>query len=275
VDAAPHPPRGGRDGLRLMSGAHAHMGGPAGDLASPVHRLDPRAKILGLLGVTVVAVSTPLRAWPVWVACAVVLAAVAVAARVPPRAVWRRTRVVLPLVLLVAAFVPFARHGEAVASLGPFAVTREGLATFAEVSAKAAIGTVGAVLLGATTAVPSIIRGLEGLRVPRLLTLIAAFMYRYLFVIADEMRRTRAALASRGYRPRTALGAASLGRMTTSLFLRSHARGERVYLAMLARGYQGRMPAIEPLRMTRADVAFVALVVLALVPLRAVAGVMT
>jgi cobalt/nickel transport system permease protein len=258
-----------------MSGAHAHTGGPVGDLASPVHRLDPRAKIIGLLGVTVVAVSTPLRAWPVWVACAMVLAAVAVAARVPPRAIWHRARVVLPLVLFVALFVPFVRHGEAVASFGPLTVTREGLATFAEVSAKAGIGTVSAVLLGATTAVPSIIRGLEGLRVPRLLTLIAAFMYRYLFVIADEMRRTRAALASRGYRPRTALGAASLGRMTTSLFLRSYARGERVYLAMLARGYEGRMPLFEPLRLARADVAFVALVVLALVPLRALAGVMT
>ena len=113
------------------------------------------------------------------------------------------------------------------------------------------------------------------MRVPRLLTLIAAFMYRYLFVIADEMRRTRAALASRGYRPRTALQAAALGRMTTSLFLRSYARGERVYLAMLARGYSGQMPRLEPLRFARADAVFVGLVVVALVPLRAVAGVMT
>jgi cobalt/nickel transport system permease protein len=258
-----------------MSGAHAHMGGPLGDPAGRIHRLDPRAKIVGLLAITVVAVSTPLRAWPVWVACALVLAGVAVAARVPARAIWHRARVVLPLVLFVGVFVPFVRHGEAVASLGPFTVTHEGLATFAEVSAKAVIGTVTAVLLGATTSVPSIIRGLEGLRVPRLLTLIAAFMYRYLFVIADEMRRTRAALASRGYRPRSALGAAALGRMTTSLFLRSYARGERVYLAMLARGYQGQMPRLEPLRLARADVAFVALVVAALVPLRAVAGVMT
>ncbi|HTI34282.1 MAG TPA: cobalt ECF transporter T component CbiQ, partial [Miltoncostaea sp.] len=189
-----------------MSGAHGLMGGPVGDPAGPIHRLDPRAKIVGLLGVTVVAVSTPLRAWPVWAACAVALAAVAAVGRIPAGAIWQRARVVLPLVLFVGVFVPFVRHGEAVASLGPFTITREGLATFAEVSAKAAIGTVSAVLLGATTPVASIIRGLEGLRVPRLLTLIAAFMYRYLFVIADEARRTRAALAARGYRPRSALG---------------------------------------------------------------------
>ncbi len=50
------------------------------------------------------------------------------------------------------------------------------------------IGTVSAVLLGATTAYPQVLRALEALRVPRTLTLIAAFMYRYLFVIVDEVR---------------------------------------------------------------------------------------
>ena len=40
---------------------------------SAVHALDPRAKLAGLFGVTVVAVSAPIDAWPVWVACAAVL----------------------------------------------------------------------------------------------------------------------------------------------------------------------------------------------------------
>ena len=64
-----------------------------------------------------------------------------------------------------------------------------------------------AVLLGATTTLPHVLRGLEALRVPRLFMLIAAFMYRYLFVIVEEARRMRAALAARGYRPRHALQA--------------------------------------------------------------------
>ena len=138
-----------------------------------------------------------------------------------------------------------------------------------EVSAKATIGTVSAVLLAATTTVPAIIRGLETMRVPRLLVLIASFMYRYLFVIADELRRMRSALASRAYRPRHLLAAGPLGRMATALFLRSYSRGERVYLAMMARGYSGQMPRLDPLRLARADAVFVGLIVLALVPLRA------
>ena len=125
---------------------------------------------------------------------------------------------------------------------------------FATVSIKATIGTVGAVLLGATTTFPDLLRGLERLRVPRLLTLIAAFMYRYLFVIVEETGRMRAALAARGHRPRHALQATAIGRVVAALFLRSYGRGERVYNAMLARGYAGAMPQAEPLALARADV---------------------
>jgi cobalt/nickel transport system permease protein len=234
-----------------------HGTGIAGDPASPVHRLDPRAKLLGLAGVTLVAVSTPLRAWPAFVACALALIAVAVVGRVGPRVLWGRARVVLPLVLFVGVFVPFVRGGERV-SLGVFSVSEAGLATFAAVSAKASIGTLSAVLLGATTAFPDVLHGLERMRAPRLLVLIAGFMYRYLFVIVDETRRMRTALAARAYRPRHALQAAAIGRVVIAMFLRTYDRGERVYVAMLARGYGGTMPRLDALALRRADFVFLA-----------------
>jgi cobalt/nickel transport system permease protein len=59
-----------------------------------------------------------------------------------------------------------------------------------------------------------------------------------------------------------------MGRVATALFLRTYARGERVYLAMLARGYRGAMPELAPLAPGRADVAFVVAVLLAVLPLR-------
>ena len=245
--------------------------GLAGNPASPVHRLDPRAKIVGLLAVTLVAVTTPFAAWPVYVACAVVLAAVAALAGVGAGEIWRRIRFVLPLVLLVAVFVPLVREGGRTWELGPLTVHEAGLQIFGAVAAKATIGTVAAVLLAATTSFPSVLRGLEAMRVPRLLILIAAFMYRYLFVIVEEAGRMRAALAARGFRPRTALGAGALGRVATAMFLRTYARGERVYHAMLARGYSGRMPQLTPLALGRADILFVAAVLVVLLPARVIA----
>jgi cobalt/nickel transport system permease protein len=250
-----------------MSGLHLHSG-VAGNTHSPIHRLDPRAKLIGLASITFVAVSTPLGAWPVFVACALALATVAALARVSPRTLWSRAKVVLPLVLFVAVFVPFFRGGEQL-DLGPVDVSKEGLATFATVSAKAILGTLSAVLLGATTTFPAVLRALEAMRVPRLLVLVAAFMYRYLFVIVAEVGRMRAALAARAYRPRHLLHAAALGRMSTALFLRTYARGERVYLAMLSRGYRGGTPHLTPLRFRQADAVFVAGVLALLVAVRA------
>jgi cobalt/nickel transport system permease protein len=228
--------------------------GLAGDLSSPIHRLDPRAKTVGLLAVTFVAVTTPVALWPVFGACAAALAVVALLARVPARVLWTRGRIVLLPVALVALLAPLTGSWEVAAGVG----------------AKATIGVVAAVLLGATTAFPALLRGLESLRMPRLMVLIAGLMYRYLFVVVEEVGRMRAALASRAYRPRTAVQAAPIGRAAGTLFLRSYLRGERVHLAMLARGYDGRMPELHPLRLTAVDLAFVALVLAALVPLRLV-----
>lgn len=252
-----------------MSGrCGSHPAGIAGRPGSRIHRLDPRAKVLGLVGVTVVAVSAPVRLWPVWLACAVALGLVASVAGVGPRLVWRRSRAVLPLVLLVAVLVPFLRHGGTAWSLGPLTVSREGLGVLAGVAAKATLGTISAVLLGATTSFPDVLRALEALRVPRLVTLIAGFTYRYLFVIADEVRRMRAALQARGYRPRHALQAAAVGRVATALFLRSYGRGERVYLAMVARGYAGTMPQLRTLAFGRADALFLGGLAAALLAVR-------
>jgi cobalt/nickel transport system permease protein len=309
------------DEARAMSGGHALAAtGIAGDPASPVHRLDPRAKIVGLLAVTLVAVTTPLGAWPALVACALVLAGVAILARIGADVLWRRGRIVLIPVLFVAAFVPLMGAGggagaagggvagagaagggvagagaagggaagggvagagaagggaagagathDAVVSIGPLTVTEAGLAVLAAVAAKAAIGTCAAVLLGATTSYPDVLRGLRALRVPVLLTTVASLMYRYLHVIAQELRRMRAALAARAFHPRRATDAAPLGRAAAALFLRTHARGERVHLAMLARGFGGTMPELSPLRLTWRDVAGAAGVVALLVAVR-------
>lgn len=218
-----------------------HESGVVGD--SPIHRLDPRAKLLGLLSVTLIAVSS--TAWPVHAACAAALLVVAAAARIGPRVIVRRARLILLPVLLVALFAP---------------------TSFATVGAKAVIGTVSAVLLGSTTSFPDVLHALERLKTPRLLVLIAAFMYRYLFTIVDEVQRMRAALTARGYAPRHALQVQALGRVATALFLRTYERAERVHLAMLARGFDERMPRLQALTFRRADGLFLT----ALLPLLAV-----
>lgn len=246
--------------------------GLAGDAASPVHRLDPRSKIVGFIAITVIAVSAPIELWPVYVICAATLAAITFLARVPPLAILRRVSWVLPLVLAAAIFLPIVRTGGQTWDLGFLTVHERGLEVLGAVAAKATIGTVSAALLAMTTTFPSVLRGLEAMRVPRAFVLIAGFMYRYIFVIVEEVGRLRASMSSRGYRPRNALQAGPLGRAATAMFLRTYARGERVHRAMLARGYTGAMPQLEPLVLARRDVLFAGVLVGALLAVRITIG---
>jgi cobalt/nickel transport system permease protein len=242
-----------------MSGVHAlESAGLAGDPASPVHRLDARAKLLGLAGLTVVAATAPRAAWPLLAGCAALLGAVALAARVPAAVLWRRAAVVLPVVALAAASLPFVHAGGAEHAVGPLHVSDVGLAVFGTAVAKAGVGTLSAVLLAATTTVPAALDALRRLRAPALLVAIAGVTWRYVFVLAGEVGRMRTALAARGHRPRHLLHGAVTGRLATALFLRAHSRGERVHVAMAARGWSGTPPRAAGRALTRTDVAFLA-----------------
>jgi cobalt/nickel transport system permease protein len=235
-----------------------HAAGLAGDQESPVHRLDARAKLLGLAGLTVVAATSPAAAWPLLACCAALLAAVAAGARVPVRVLWSRALVILPLVVLAAASLPFVRHGGAEYGIGPLHMSEAGLEVFGTAVGKAALGTLSAVLLAATTSVPAALEGLRRLHAPPLLVAIAGVTWRYVFVLAGELARMRTALAARGHRPRHLLHGAVAGRLATALFLRAHARGERVHVAMAARGWRGVPVASAGAELRRADLAFVA-----------------
>jgi cobalt/nickel transport system permease protein len=89
--------------------------------------------------------------------------------------------------------------------------------------------------------------------VPGALVQILSFMVRYLGVVGDEMGRMRVARESRGFTARSVRAWPVLAASTGTLFLRSYERGERVHLAMVARGYTGAMPETYPLRARPAE----------------------
>ena len=93
---------------------------------------------------------------------------------------------------------------------------------------------------------PELLQGLERLRMPKPIVAITSFMVRYGDVVTDDMRRMRIARESRGYDPRWFWQAKAVATSAGALFIRSYERGERVYVAMLSRGYDGSMPALAP-----------------------------
>jgi cobalt/nickel transport system permease protein len=221
-----------------MGAGHAHPLHLGHD--SPVHRLPPEVKIVAAVLFTVIVVLTPREDFAAFAGYAVLLAPVAAAARVRPGWLARRATIELPFVLLAVA-LPVAGHGERVTWLG-LSLSVDGLYGAWNIAVKGTLGVLAALLLAATTTGRDLIAGLDRLRVPSIFTQIATFMLRYLDILAGDARRMRIARLSRGDDPRFLWQVKGFAVSIGALFLRAFERGERVYLAMLSRGYTGRLP---------------------------------
>jgi cobalt/nickel transport system permease protein len=197
-------------------------------------------KIVAALLFTIVVVVTPREEFAAFGGYMVLLAVVAVLARVPAGWLAKRSTIELPFVLL-ALVLPFAGQGERVTWLG-MSLSVDGLYGAWNIFAKGTLGVLASLLLAATTTMRDLILGLDRLRCPRMFTEIATFMVRYMHILADDARRMRIARLSRGYDPRFLWQVKAFAVGVGSLFLRAFERGERVYLAMLSRGYTGRLP---------------------------------
>jgi cobalt/nickel transport system permease protein len=210
---------------------------------SPLHRAPPQVKVLAALAFVAAVVATPRSAPWAYAVHAAVLATVVVIAGLPARLLGRRLRIELPF-LAFAAFLPLVGEDPRVDVLG-VSLSRPGLAAAGTIAAKGTLGVAASIVLAATTTVPDLLRGLERLHVPRVVTAIAGFMVRYLDIVVAEATRMHVARQSRGYDPRWLWQARGVAASAGTLFVRAYERGERVHLAMVSRGYTGAMPRLD------------------------------
>ena len=207
---------------------------------SPVHRAPAHLKVLTLLGFMLVVVATPRDWYPAFAGYLALLVVVVRVSRVPPTYLLKRTVVEVPFVVF-AVLLPFVATGPRTEVLG-VGVSEQGLEAGIALLIKGTLGVLASLTLAATTEPQDLLAGLERLRVPQQLVQIMAFMVRYLDVVTGEMQRMRIARESRGFSARNPRHWPVLARSAGALFIRSYERGERVHLAMLSRGYTGRMP---------------------------------
>ena len=208
--------------------------------ATTLHGMRPQTKIAAAFLFVFAVVTTPREAVWAFAVYAAIVVGLATWARLGIRFVATRMLIEVPFVLAALLF-PLIAGGGTVTVLG-IDLSTSGLWDLWNVLAKATLGLMTSIVLAGTTEIPTMLKGLETLRVPRVITAIMGFMIRYLDVVLGEFRRMRVAMQSRGYSP-TWIGqvkpyAASAG----TIFVRSYERGERVYLAMASRGYEGHMP---------------------------------
>lgn len=225
---------------------------------SALHRADARLKlpttIVYIVGISLTRpgdwLSVALLALPVVVGIGI--------SRLPVLGVMGRSMLALPFVL-AAVPVAFTVPGVPLLVI-PFVgwdVSDAGLVRLGSILVESWLSVLVGVLLTSTTAPGELLRGLRALRLPRLLVATVFFTYRYLHVVGDEGARmiTARDLRSAEWPGQRSGGsirwrARVVGHMTGSLFARTMDRGERIYAAMQARGYDGepRFMANPPLR---------------------------
>jgi len=236
---------------------------------SPIHHLDPRVKVI----ITVLFIlSNALIPDGVWLGFFLALMLVLVItgwAGLTWSFALKRSLIVLPFTLAAVTII-FSMPGSplGIIQIGPWALipTDTGLIRFISIMFRSLLSVQMAILLTATTPFPDLIHAFRHLRLPQPLVATLSFMYRYLFVLSDETTRLlRARRARSASLPGKQSGGPLLwragvaGNMVGQLFLRSLERGDRVYQAMLARGYTGHLYTLNPHIMQRQDWLFAGL----------------
>lgn len=230
-------------------------------IESPVHRLDARMKVAVTAAYILVVALAPVG----WVTAAAVVLPLALIflSRVPPVYILKRELLVLPFVLVVALFMPFIPGERVLFSLTVFGrsigISEEGLLVFAGVMSRACLSVLALLALAATTRFSLILKALHWMRVPSVIVLLLSFLYRYLFLLADQtvrMRRARDARVPRREKlPLRQRWHAATG-MVGSLFLRTYSRAERIHAAMLSRGFSSDIHTVSQWRFRWQDAAF-------------------
>ena len=249
---------------------HYHVADHFIQAQSPLHRLDARVKVAAAILLILLISLTPFAALPAFpLLWAIVLAGVLLS-RMPLWTVLKRSFVALPFAAAAITLL-FTLPGRTIGTvpLVGWTISHAGLIRFISILLKSWISVQVAVLMAMTTHFTDLLWALGALKVPAVLVSIISFMYRYVFVLADEALRLTRAREARSADPDGTGGgtlvwrARVTGGMIGNLFLRSYERSERVYQAMVARGYRGEIRQLTPPPLDTAQLAWGALPVVA------------
>lgn len=190
----------------------------------------------------------PVGDWHRLLAFAGLLWGTALAWRTRPLKLARRGLAVTPFALAALPLI-FSVPGPALAHLGSLQLSQPGCQRFLTILVRAWLGAQAGLLAFSRLGRPGLLLALSQLHLPPLLLSIVNLMLRYVDVLQDELQRmNRARLArSAGERPPSWWWrAVRVGQTAGCLLARSLDRGDRVYLAMKSRGYDGRERRLHP-----------------------------
>ncbi|MDZ4063693.1 MAG: cobalt ECF transporter T component CbiQ, partial [Coriobacteriia bacterium] len=160
---------------------------------------------------------------------------------------------VAPFAIVIGVFNPILDR-EIVAHVGGLGISG-GWVSYGSILVRFALTTGAALVLIGTTGMTGVCMALEKLGAPDVFVTQLLFLYRYIFVLAEEALRMARARALRSFGNR-GMGLTVYGQILGHLLLRTYDRARRIYRAMLCRGFDGHIRTLRQLQFNTRDAAF-------------------
>ncbi len=230
-----------------------------------VHRLDPRIKVIAAILFLFTVISFPkyeVVALAPFFLFPVLLITIG---EIPALFILRKVLLVSPFAVLIGIFNPLLDAGT-VAVISGVPVSA-GFLSFLSILLKFILTVSAALLLIATTSFPGVCHALRRLGFPAIFVAQLLFLYRYLFVLMEEAMRVIRARDMRSFGTR-GTEMKVFARLIGTLLFRTVDRAERIYHAMLSRGFMGDIPILRKYHITTIDLAYLAMTIVFLVIFR-------
>jgi cobalt/nickel transport system permease protein len=220
---------------------------------TPLHRLDPRVKLLTTLAFIIAVVSFGKYEVAALIPFIVYPVALVAVGNLPVGYLARKILLAAPFAFFIGIFNPLLDRA-VLMHLGPLAISG-GWISFASIMLRFTLTVSAALILIAGTGFNAVCLAMEKLGAPRSFVVQLMFLYRYLFVLADEAARLVRARALRSFQGR-GLGFKVFSAIVGQLLLRTLDRAQRIHLAMRSRGFDGKIRLVRPLHWHWADAVF-------------------
>jgi cobalt/nickel transport system permease protein len=239
-------------------------------LQSPVHSLDARLKfVLSLLAIGVLVSEPPGKLLP-FAFYGILFLIVLILSRLPSLFFLKRLLFLVPFIGMAALFYPLSYW---LTETGvDDAGMQQAILVALSIFFKALLSVSFLILLISTVKFHDLLAGLRKLRMPKLIGILSALMYRYIFIFWGETLRTNMARNSRTPGKLKMNRFTVYGNQMAMIFLRSWERANMVYNAMLSRGFDGEFFSLEQKETKRKDIVPAILFVLILLTIRIFGG---
>ncbi len=232
---------------------------------SPLHRIDPRVKLITTVAFIATVVSfnkyavldlIPFFSFPI---------ILIILGGLPAGYIFKKVLLISPFAVLVGIFNPVFDRS-IICQIGSIDISG-GWVSFISILLRFVLTVTSALALVALTGFNSVYLALERFRVPRPFIVQLLFLYRYMFVLTEESDRMVRARAMRSFSGR-AMRFKTFVSLIGHLLLRTLDRAERVYRAMCCRGFDGHIRIMRSLNISFRDAAFLIIWVMLFVSFR-------